>query len=337
MNSLPISAPQAVRMILVFVGLIIVFGILSSLMGWPDKQGWSVAVILSFVIATVPYWRPVLEFLRESGAVVEVAGVKVDFSKSVVQGSRIQRGNLQDQPGVPVTDSNAASIAQAAQAASSAEFIVVDLGTGTNWYPTRLFALAAAAEELRGAKVVVILAQRGGIPNSFIGWICPRDIVAAFVQSDHRYQVAVSHARTVLWQLRASGDSGTYPFTGMTGTYQQDWQNVRNAWLQTGDLAFVPALISGLQKSTAPDEHALEDPNAPRWLTREDVERLFDAWMVREHVAKELPDTQKRAILCKLSRADRGYLAVTEDDGSYRGMIKIDTVVRTAVLCGGTN
>jgi hypothetical protein len=337
MKNFPISAPQAVRMVLAFIGLIIVFGILSSLTGWPDKQGWSVAVILSVAVASFPFWGPLFEFLRDSGAVVELAGVKVDFSKSVVSGSRIQRSNLEDHPGVQVTDSNAASIAEAAQAASSADFMVVDLGTGTNWYPTRLFALAAAAEELRGAKTVVILAQRGGIPNSFIGWIRPGDVVAAFVQSDHRYQVALSHARTVLWQLRVSGDSDVYLFTAMKGTYQQDWLNVRTAYKQTGDLAFVPALISCLQQTTAPAKQALEDPNEPKWLKREDVERLFDAWMVREHVSKELPDTQRRAVLCKVSRADLCYLAVTEDDGSYRGLIEIDAVVRTAVLCHQTD
>jgi hypothetical protein len=79
-------------------------------------------VILSFVVATIPFWRPLLEFLRESGAIVEVAGVKVDFSRSVVQGSRIQRGNLEDIPGVQVTDSNAASLAEGAEAARSAAF-----------------------------------------------------------------------------------------------------------------------------------------------------------------------------------------------------------------------
>jgi hypothetical protein len=140
MNGIPISAPQAVRIVLIFVGLIISFAVLSSLTGWPDKQGWSTAVILSAVVATFPFWRPLLEFLRDSGAVVEVAGVKIDFSKSVEQGSRIQRDNLQDQPGVPVNDTTAASIAEAAKAASSAAFIVVDLGTGKSWYPTRLFA-----------------------------------------------------------------------------------------------------------------------------------------------------------------------------------------------------
>jgi hypothetical protein len=335
MNGIPITVSQALRVALVFVALIAVFGILSILTGWPDKQGWSVVVILSFIVATFPFWRPLLEFLRESGAIVEVAGVKVDFSKSVVQGARIQRGNLQDDPGVTVTDSNAASIAQAAEAARSAAFVVVDLGTGRNWYPTRLFALAAAADELHGAKAVIILAQRGGITGTFVGWILPKDIVVAFVQSDQRYALALSHARAVLWQLRAFGDVGPYPFPTLAA-YQQDWQNVRTAYQKNGDLAFVPALISSLQKTTSPEEKPLEDSNQPKWLDREDVERLFDAWMVREHVSNVVPDSQKRTVLCRVSRAGQDYLAVTENDGSYRGMINIEAAVRTAVLCPGT-
>ena len=66
-------------------------------------------------------------------------------------------------------------MAEAAEAAESATFVVVDLGIGRSWYPTRLFALAAAAEELQGARAVVILAQHGGVPGRFVGWILPKD------------------------------------------------------------------------------------------------------------------------------------------------------------------
>jgi hypothetical protein len=155
------------------------------------------------------------------------------------------------------------------------------------------------------------------------------------VQSDQRYALALSHARAVLWQLRASGDVGPYPFPTLAA-YQQDWQNVRTAYQKNGDLAFVPALISSLQKTTSPEEKPLEDSNQPKWLDREDVERLFDAWMVREHVSNVLPDSQKRMVLCRVSRAGQDYLAVTEDNGSYRGMINIEAAVRTAVLCPST-
>jgi hypothetical protein len=41
-----------------------------------------------------------------------------------------------------------------------------------------------------------------------MGWLSPKDMVAAFCQSDDRYRLALSHARKVLWNLRLSGGLG---------------------------------------------------------------------------------------------------------------------------------
>ncbi len=212
MAGIPISVQQAVRVALVFVGLMVGFGILSNLTGWPDKSWWGIVVVIALGLAALPLLGPLLEFLRDSGAVIEIKGVKLDFSKSAVGGSRIERANLQDNPGVPVNDSDAASIATAAEAAVSAAFVVVDLGSGRSWYPTRLFVLAAAATELQGARAVVILAQRGGVAGSLIGWLRPKDMVAAFCQCDDRYRLALFHARAVLGNLRLSGGYDTSHF-----------------------------------------------------------------------------------------------------------------------------
>ena len=266
------------------------------------------------------------------GAIPEFKGVKLDFSASAVRGASVERTNFEDNPGVPVNDSSAASIAEAAEAARSAAFVVVDLGIGRSWYPTRLFALAATAEELQGARGVVILAQHGGVPGRFVGWILPKDVVAAFCQSDQRYRLALNHARAVLRHLRLSGGYDTYKFPAV---FKQDSDNLRTAYLETGDLAFVPALISRLQQSPSnnPDPIAaplpLEEVNEPKWLSREEAERLFDPWMIREHIRDGLPEAEKRAMLVQTGR---DFLAVTEDNGSYRGMIDIAAAMRSAML-----
>ena len=85
----------------------------------------------------------------------------------------MERANLQDNSGVPVNDADAASIAVAAEATVSAAFVVLDLGSGRSWYPTRLLVLAATAKGLQGARAVVILTHRGGVAGSFIGWLPP--------------------------------------------------------------------------------------------------------------------------------------------------------------------
>jgi hypothetical protein len=312
---------------LVFALLVLGFGILSAGTGWPNKESWGLVVLAALVIALLPLLGPVLTFLRESGAVLDIKGVKLDFTASATRGS-VERSNLQDQPGVQVTDSNAADIAAAAQAARSASFVVIDLGVGRSWYPTRLFALAAAADELNGARAIVVLAQRGGVAGRFSGWIMPRDVVAAFCDRDPRYRAALNEARAILYHLRLSGGSVDYvwPQPSFNGN-----QFIR-AYSEAGDLAFVPALIARLQQQTpqglaAPG--ALEVPWQPAWLGAEEVERLLDPWLVREHVREDLPEAEKWAML---RRATGEFLAVTDDKGCYCGMIDLTAVVRRAVL-----
>src|SRR5271157_5902123 len=137
MAELSITTRQAVRVSVVFALLIIGFGLLNSVTGWPDKGGWGLAVILSLVIAALPLLGPLLAFLSESGAVVDIKGVKFDFSAMAVRGAPVERSNFQDDPGTPVNSSYAASIALAAEAARSASVVFIDLGTGRSWYASR--------------------------------------------------------------------------------------------------------------------------------------------------------------------------------------------------------
>jgi hypothetical protein len=334
MTDIPISMQHAVRVALVFVGLIAGFGILSGITGWPDKQSWGMVFILSLVVASIPLWGPLLAFLRDSGAVVDIRGVKFDFTASAVHGTSVDTINLDPFPGAAVSDSSAASIAEAAKVARSAPIVVVDLQIGKSWYPTRLFVLAAVAEELQGARAIVIVAQRGGVPACFVGWVLAKDMVTAFCQSDNRYQLALNHARTVLAHLRLSGGYDTYKFPT---EYEQDAQNLRRAYRQTGDLAFVPALIFRLQSlpavpepGTTPSVNApLETPNQPNWLSLDAADGLLEPWMIRQHIREGLPESEKREIL---GRTDRDFLAVTADNGTYRGLIDICVAARRAAL-----
>lgn len=321
MTGIPISTQQAMRLALVFASLVLSFGILSAIIGWPDKESWGLVVLVSLVIALMPLVGPVLAFLRESGAVIDIKGVKLDFTASVARGTSIERTNLQDNPGMPVNDSSAASIAETAEAARSAHFIVVDLGIGKSWYLTRLFALAAAAQELQGARAIVLLGQRGALSRKFLGWIAPKDAVTAFCERDARYRTALHEARAILHHLRLSGGRAEYAFPAPYA----DASSFVHAYSQTGDLALVPALIYRLQQQAMP----LEQPSAPAWLDAEEAERLLDPWLIRDHIRESQPEGDKWAIL---ARTTGEFLAVTDDNTSYRGMIEIGAVIRRAVL-----
>jgi hypothetical protein len=97
--------------------------------------------------------------------------------------------------------------------------------------------------------------------------------------------------------------------------------------LTTGDLAFVPALISQLQKPEpplSPPQNPLEQPGTPSWLSPGEAERILYPWLIQETIRVDQSDAEKRA---KLALIDQPFLAVTEVDGKYRGMIKIATTL----------
>lgn len=327
MAELSITTKQAVRVSVSFALLIIGFGLLSSVTGWPDKGGWGLAVILSLIIAALPLLGPLLAFLSETGAVVDFKGLKLDFRAMAVRGAPIERSNFQADPGVRVTDSYAADIAEAANAARSAPVVSVDLGTGRSWFSSRLFVLAAAAQELRGAEAIVILAQQGTVPGRLVGWVRPDHVVIAFCQQDERYGKALNQARSVLQHLRLSG--------GNLDANSPEYKRVSeflSAYSKTGDLALVPVLIRELQDpTTAPpaSPHPIELPGEPSWLSREEAERLLDPWLIWDNIRDDQSEAEKRA---KLACAGSPFLAVTETDGRYRGMIDVTTALRRAVF-----
>lgn len=326
MADVPILTQQTIRVSLIFAALILGFGFLSNITGWPDKAAWGLVVIASLIVAALPLAGPLLAFLRDSGATIEVKGVKFDFSKSAIRGARMERANFQDNPVVPVTNSDAPSIAQAAKATMTARVVVVDLGMGKSWYPTRLFALAAAADKYRSVQALVILAQQGGVSGRFIGWLTPKNLLEAFCQDDSRYRSALQHARAILLRLELGGDNRAYP---VGDAYQADINKVNQAYAETGDLAFVPALIASFQDSSSPVE-SLENPELPRWLSREEAERLLDPWLIRDNVRENMSAREHRDALC---RTGVDFLAVIGEDGCYRGMIEVAAVIRSMTIC----
>ena len=54
---------------------------------------------------------------------------------------------------------------------------------------------------------------------------------------------------------------------------------------------------------------------------------------MRDHMRDGLSEAEKWTMLCRAGQADQEFLAVTEDNGSFRGMIDVAATVRGAVLC----
>jgi hypothetical protein len=207
-----------------------------------------------------------------------------------------------------------------------ARIVIVDIGTGRSWYPSRLFALAAAVDQFGDTEVIVLLARRGGVDRYFLGWIGPSDIVHAMVQQNPAYAQALKRARTMLLHLRLYADDPNHIFAQPFDFASQ----LMTAYHSNGELAFVPALIHELQQPADPPivPTQIEDPANPSWLMRDDIERFFDPWLVRTHMPA---DGGNEETLAMLARTPDRFIAVTEHE-RYVGMVDIDAFVRQVAL-----
>lgn len=332
MNPLSITNRQLVFSVLIFVTIHVGFGVLCVLTGWPDGGGWTIVVIAALILAVLPVLGPLLGFLREGRASLHFAGVKLDFGQAPrVAGSAPEKPNFDENLGIAVSDSNAASIAEAAQAAMNAEIVIVDLGTGRSWYPSRLFALAAAAQTLDGAKAIVLLAQRGGIEQSLIGWIAPKDLITAMIQEQPLYDVALREAKAKL-RLLELRTAIVPPDLQLTLGSLVDFHHAHDT---TGNLALVPILIHALQETEIPTDPPrvptkLEDPFRPTWVTRESAERWFDPWLIRDRLQADASDAETME---KITGGSYRFVALEKND-RYAGMIDVDAFTRQIVLQG---
>ena len=72
----------------------------------------------------------------------------------------------------------------------------------------------------------------------------------------------------------------------------------------------------------------IEDTANPTWLAGDDVERLFDPWLIRKSLPAGGGDPETLPVLARVP--DR-FIAV-EENGRYVGMVDIDAFVRQVVL-----
>src|SRR5262245_62004215 len=78
--------------------------------------------------------------------------------------------NIGGTPGQPISDSDTSSILDSLRQASSSDVIIIDLGSGGEWWETRLLVLLAGAARLRHPEIVVFVATDGGVARAFQRW-----------------------------------------------------------------------------------------------------------------------------------------------------------------------
>jgi hypothetical protein len=316
----------------IFVAIILVFAFLSSAAGWPNAtSGWPIAIGIALVLALLRVIGPVLDYLRQTGAKLETPFLKLDWAGAaratvitqqpwVLSDDLIRRSSS-------VPDSAIGELERSAQSFSGQPEIVLDLEDGGAWYTTRVFAVAATAAVVGSPQAIVLIGQRNAVPRQFGGWISPHDVVTAFLRRDHKFAQVYSHAIEYLSQLRMHAGDTSFAAPVSLPKFTQ----YKYPFQTYGDTAVIRILVDQMQypdpAPPAPSAEALELPQQPPWINLEELERLLQPWLVRDHV--EVDQAPKEQVI-KILASPHQFIASTRG-GQFIGMIDVRRVERDIV------
>jgi hypothetical protein len=303
MNRLSITPREVASAILVFVLLLIGFGVLSELAGWPNEDdGWPLVVVVALAVAALPIAGRVVSYLQASRATVALpGGFKLDFARAVVETAAGRLPENLVAPGVALMDTSQQELDRAAETASEQDVIVADLKDGRAWYVTRLFALAGTAVVLGSPKAIVLIGQKGGKELQPGGWIGPRDLITALTRADQRYAYHWRRAQTYLEHLRLHGDESVPappPNLPQFLVYQDFYRDV-------GDRVIMRIMVNQMRWPDPPNAQAaqlgdlaIEKDEKPPYTTLGELEPKLEPWLVRDAIELTLPEKEQvKAIL----------------------------------------
>ncbi len=193
------------RLLVVLVGYfaVLIF-ILSFLVAGKAHLAFGLSKPLSetavLTIATLLAIPVLLPFIWERITKLKVAGVEIDLSQVAAKVGAALTDELRDVErlamGPSAIPNLTEKLATAVKEAESSGIVEVDIGSGHSWWSTRLFLLAALAEEYTRIQRFMFLEERNGVARSFVGMANPRTtrLSLAAMNSDLEkfYQQAVS-------------------------------------------------------------------------------------------------------------------------------------------------
>lgn len=324
MRRLSITAREVTSAILVFVLLLIGFGVLSRFAGWPNENdGWPLVVVAALIVAALPIAGRVISYLQQSQASVALpGGFKLDFARAVVETAAGRLPENLVAPGVLLMDTSQQELDRAAETASEQDVIVADLKDGRAWYLTRLFALAGTAVVLGSPKAIVLIGQKGGKELQPGGWIRPRDLVTALTRADKRYARHWRRAQSYLEHLRLHADESAPPLPPNLPeffTYHSFYRDI-------GERVIMRILVNQMRFPDPPDPQAaqlgdlrIEADENPPYVTLGELEPKLEPWLVRDAV--ELTQAEKDQVKAILQSENDIILALR--NGRYDGVIDV--------------
>lgn len=255
--------------------------------GWPGEEINRWVILLVAVISFIPLILVLLDFFASSRAVLDVRGVKIDFSKIDLANPEFKRQpiGIPDNIGVKgpiITDTAPMDILSALNESMQNELVVINLGRGDSWWVTRLLALAAGAVRAGSPEAFVFIGFRENTPNHFLGWSKQKDVLEAILRDKEQYKVRYQKSVQIAQQFNLFRDPDLIPqgviLPDDVTRYTNDYR-----YTQSGENATEQILMDQLALSYGYDNTgSLEEP--PDRLTLGRLTDLFGHCLYKQSI-----------------------------------------------------
>lgn len=314
----------------------VVFTILFVLMrkytNWSDLGSQKFISFIPFIISLLPIGMILLDAISSRGGVVDIKGVKLDFSKVDLNLPEVRRESIKlpDNIGIPghiVPDSSPMKIIETLRQATSHEIVVIDLKDGNAWWITRLLALSEGAARAGFPKAFVFIGKKENVEHQFLGWAFPRDILKAILKSKEEYEKRYIKAIRIAKQVVLYGNNELLPNLVNSGPSAQKITSVfqlnnevarytHGEYANLGEEVTEQILMDQLSLCPPDDTTPnLEDP--PHQLTLGKLEDMFGHCLHKKNIDIKLSGKEQISHLLNMKAR---YIPLVRD-GVYESIV----------------
>lgn len=301
----------------------LLFGIAMALthtyLSWPNAEFGKLVLYVAVIASVIPLTLVLLDFLSLRGAVIDIKGVKLAFSRMEIE-SRQESFRIPENIGEPaavVSSSGPMKIMTALKQASGHESIRLDLKDGNAWWATRLLALSAGAVRAGTPKILIFTGMKERVSECFLGWAQCVDILKALLTDKPEYQERYLRASQIAKQVGAFSNATLRPST-LTPVFDVQ-RYLTEEVFELGDAAFEQILLDQLGSSLPPFKGSLETP--PDRITLGRFHALFEHCLCKTAIDLNWPTDRQMTTFWE---SESPYLALVRT-GKYEGVLKRET------------
>lgn len=280
-------------------------------LSWPDAEVSEFINVVVITLGLVPLGLVLFDFVSSKRAVLDIKGVKIDFSQADMASETIGLPENIGIEGAIITDSSPMQITNALEKAIQNEIIRIGLKEGDAWWATRLLALSAGAVRAGSPKVFVFTGTVENIPGVFLGWAQPAAVLKALLNSNAGYKMTYQKSKRIAQQVNLFGDSQLLPI-GLQFSSDILRYIYSDEYLQLGDAMFEQIFM---------DQLALQYEGTPEKITLGRFDELFRHCVYRDAVNLEMTGEQQIAAFFD---AHGPYVALVRKK-RYEALLKRET------------